>query len=367
MSYYFSAPGRTEIGGNHTDHQHGCVLAAAVDLATTAEVSTRQDELLRVESEGFAPCELRIGDWEKRPEEEGTTAALLRGVAAGFAALGAVFSGLDIRVSSSVQPGSGLSSSAAFEVLLGRIFNELFFGGKASPEQIAIIAQKAENDYFGKPCGLMDQMASSVGGVVYMDFKDPEDPLIEKIDLDFEAYNLALCIIDSGAGHEDLTEEYASIPAEMASVARFFGRNVLREVDEVEFYKKISDVRRACGDRAVQRAMHYFAETRRAANMATALYEEDLTKFLELVNASGISSETLLQNIKPTGSTTHQELGFALAIVKKILGTAGAARVHGGGFAGTVQAFVQLWLLPRFQAQVEEVLGEGSCHVLKVK
>ena len=366
MKHYF-APGRTEIGGNHTDHQHGCVIAAAVDLATTAEVTERTDDIIRVESDGFAPCEIRIGDWEKRPDEEGTTAALVRGVAAEFAAMGALLCGLDISASSTVLPGSGLSSSAAFEVLLGRIFNELFFEGKASPEQIAIIAQKAENGYFGKPCGLMDQMASSIGGVVYMDFKDPGDPLIEKIDFDFEAYNLAVCIIDSGAGHEDLTAEYASIPAEMGSVAKFFGKEVLRDVDEAEFYKRIAEVRKACGDRAAMRAMHYFAETRRAANMATALYEEDVSKFLELVNASGMSSETLLQNIKPTGSTVHQELGFALAIVKKILGTAGAARVHGGGFAGTVQAFVPLWLLPRFKTQVEEVLGEGCCHVLKVK
>jgi len=378
-NYYFSAPGRTELGGNHTDHQHGCVLAAAVDLETKAEVEERPDNIIRVESNGFDPCELTIGDWAKRPEEEGTTAALVRGVAAGFAELmrmdealsegsdAAAFRGLDIKVSSTVLPGSGLSSSAAFEVLLGRIFNALFYEGKASPEQIAIIAQKAENDYFGKPCGLMDQMASSVGGVVYMDFKDPSDPLIEKIDFDFEEYNLAVCIIDSGAGHEDLTAEYAAIPAEMKAVAGYFGKDVLREVEEAEFYKNISEVRKACGDRAAMRAMHYFAETRRAANEASALEELDVSKFLALVNESGRSSDMLLQNIIPGGAKEHQELAFALGYVRHILREAGACRVHGGGFAGTIQAIVPLWLLPRFKAQVESVLGEGSCHVLKIR
>ena len=367
MKQYFSAPGRTELGGNHTDHQHGCVLAAAVDLETRAEVEKRSDSIIRVESDGFDPCEIAAGDWAKRSEEEGTTAALVRGVAAGFAELGAQLSGLDIKVSSTVLPGSGLSSSAAFEVLLGRIFNELFYHGQASPEQIAMIAQKAENDYFGKPCGLMDQMASSVGGVVYMDFRDPSDPLIEKIDFDFDEYNLAVCIIDSGAGHEDLTAEYAAIPAEMKAVAAFFGKEVLREVEEAEFYKRIAEVRKACGDRATMRAMHYFAETRRAANEASALEELDVSRFLALVNESGRSSDMLLQNIIPGGAKEHQELAFALGYVRHILREAGACRVHGGGFAGTIQAFVPLWLLPRFKAQVEEVLGEGSCHVLKIR
>ena len=243
MEQYFSAPGRVELGGNHTDHQHGCVLAAAVDLEMRAAVTPNHDGVIRVFSQGFAPVEVALGDWTPRPEERNTTAALVRGMAAQFIRRGAALTGLDMRVTSQVPVGSGLSSSAAFEVLLGRVFSGLCCGGSVSPEDIARMGQTAERDYFGKPCGLMDQMASSVGGLVYMDFADPVHPAMERIDCDLGANGYGLFIVDSGADHADLTADYAAIPAELEQVCRVFGAEVLRQVDETEFYRR----RRRCG------------------------------------------------------------------------------------------------------------------------
>lgn len=360
--YHFSAPGRTEIGGNHTDHQHGCVIAAAVDMETTAEVTLNGTNVIRVDSEGYKPVEIDLNDLAVKESEKNTTAALIRGVAAAFAARGYKLAGFDAKVKSTVLPGSGLSSSAAFEVLIGRILNGLFANNKVSGIEIAQIGQYAENVYFGKPSGLMDQMASSVGGLVFIDFAEPKRPTVEKVDYDFAHCGYTLCIIDSGADHADLTAEYTAIPAEMKNVAAYFGKSVLRDVDEREFYAKIADVRKTIGDRAVLRTMHFFDENRRVQMQVRALKNDNFAAFLNYVNESGNASWELLQNITPLGATAHQEMAFTLALCRKLLGGEGAVRVHGGGFAGTVLAFVPNDGFGDFKAAVEAKLGVGCCH-----
>ena len=364
--YIFSAPGRTELGGNHTDHQHGLVLAAAVTLDTTAAAAENNDGCIRVISEGYAPVTVPIDELEKHPEERNTTAALVRGVAAGFLRRGYGVRGFDAYIVSDVLPGSGLSSSAAFEVLIGTVINALS-GGALSPAEIARIGQYAENEYFGKPSGLMDQTASSVGGIVAIDFADPGAPVITPVEFDFAECGYALCIIDSGANHAELTEEYAAITNELKAVCRVFGKEHLREVDEHEFYARIAEVRRAAGDRAALRAAHVFNENKRCAVETAALGRGDFERFLQLVSESGRSSWMYLQNVIPTGSTARQELAFALLLCERLLGGRGAFRVHGGGFAGTVQAFVPVDMLAGFRAGIDSVLGAGSCHVLSIR
>ena len=366
MEQYFSAPGRVELGGNHTDHQHGCVLAAAVDLEMRAAVTPNHDGVIRVFSQGFAPVEVALGDWTPRPEERNTTAALVRGMAAQFIRRGAALTGLDVRVTSQVPVGSGLSSSAAFEVLLGRVFSGLCCGGSVSPEDIARMGQTAERDYFGKPCGLMDQMASSVGGLVYMDFADPVHPAMERIDCDLGASGYGLFIVDSGADHADLTADYAAIPAELEQVCRVFGAEVLRQVDETEFYRRLPAVRAAAGDRAALRAIHVFDENRRAAAEAEALRKGDFPAFLALVNASGASSWQYLQNVI-SGDPRQQALAVTLAVCRCALGGQGAVRVHGGGFAGTALAFVPDDRREMFRRTVEQTLGTDKCRLLSVR
>ena len=366
MEQYFSAPGRVELGGNHTDHQHGCVLAAAVDLEMRAAVTPNHDGVIRVFSQGFAPVEVALGDWTPRPEERNTTAALVRGMAAQFIRRGAALTGLDMRVTSQVPVGSGLSSSAAFEVLLGRVFSGLCCGGSVSPEDIARMGQTAERDYFGKPCGLMDQMASSVGGLVYMDFADPVHPAMERIDCDLGANGYGLFIVDSGADHADLTADYATIPAELEQVCRVFGAEVLRQVDETEFYRRLPAVRAAAGDRAALRAIHVFDENRRAAAEAEALRKGDFPAFLALVNASGASSWQYLQNVT-SGDPQQQALAVTLAVCRRALGGQGAVRVHGGGFAGTALAFVPDDRREMFRRTVEQTLGVDKCRLLSVR
>ena len=364
--YIFSAPGRTELGGNHTDHQHGLVLAAAVTLDTKAAAAENNDGCIRVMSEGYAPVTVRLNELEMQPEERNTTAALVRGVAAGFVRRGYGVRGFDAYVVSDVLPGSGLSSSAAFEVLIGTVINALS-GGALSPAEIARIGQYAENEYFGKPSGLMDQTASAVGGIVAIDFADPGAPVITPVEFDFAGCGYALCIIDSGADHAELTEEYAAITNELKAVCRVFGKEHLREVDEHEFYARIAEVRRAAGDRAVLRAAHVFSENRRCAVETASLGNGDFERFLQLVSESGRSSWMYLQNVIPTGSTARPELAFALLLCGKLLGGRGAFRVHGGGFAGTVQAFVPEDMLEQFRAGIDSVLGAGSCHVLSIR
>lgn len=366
-SYVFSGPGRTEISGNHTDHQHGCVLAGAVDLETTAEVTLNGTDLIRVFSDGFPPVEVKLSDLYPRREEYNTTAALVRGVAAAFDQRGAKLQGIDTVVHSTVLPGSGLSSSAAFEVLFGTIFNELFFGGKLSAVEIAQIGQYAENVYFGKPSGLMDQMASSVGGMVYIDFKDPAAPYVEKLDFDFEKAGHALCIIDSGADHADLTDEYAAVTRELKEICSHFEKEVLREIPEQEFVQNIPALRGKVPDRAILRAIHFYQENRRVQKQVEALKENNFDKFLELVSESGKSSWMYLQNITPTGAVEHQDVAVALAMCDLFLCGRGAYRVHGGGFAGTVQAFVPLDMLEQFKANVDAAIGNGKCHVLNIR
>ena len=365
--YIFSAPGRTELSGNHTDHQHGCVLAAAVTLDTRAAVAKNADRRIRIQSEGYPLCEIALDDLAVRPEEINTTAALVRGVAARFQQLGCEVGGFDAYVTSTVLPGSGLSSSAAFEVLTGTIINHLFFAEKATPVEIAQIGQYAENVYFGKPCGLMDQTASSVGNIITIDFADPEHPAVERLDFDFASCGYSLCILDSGADHAELTDEYAAIPREMKQVAAVFGKNVLREVEESEFYARIAEARKACGDRAVLRAIHFFEENRRVLLQVRALQNDNFNAFLHYVTESGRSSQLYLQNVTPLGASAHQDMAFTLALAEKLLDGHGACRVHGGGFAGTALAFVPKERLQQFREGFEAVMGEGSCHVLAIR
>ena len=366
-TYIFSAPGRTELGGNHTDHQRGCVLAAAVDLEITAQVQLNSTNIIRVFSEGYAPVEVQLDDLEIHAGEENTTAALVRGVAAEFVRRGAELQGFDAYVRSTVLPGSGLSSSAAFEVLLGTIFNELFFDKSLSPAEVARIGQYAENVYFGKPCGLMDQMASAVGGMVFIDFEYPACPVVERIDFDLAAAGHALCIIDTGADHADLTAEYAAIPGEMRKICQYFGKDVLRQIPKMEFFAALPQLRGRVPDRAILRAIHFYHENERAQQQAEALRAGDVDAFLALVRRSGRSSWMYLQNITPAGAVEQQAVAVALALCEELLDGRGACRVHGGGFAGTVQAFVPMDLLEHFRAGVEAVLGAGKCHVLSVR
>ena len=367
QAYHFSAPGRTEISGNHTDHQHGCVLAAAVNLETVAEVTLNDRGVAAVASEGYAPVEIDLSDLSIHPEEKNTTAALIRGVAAAFAQRGAKLQGFDAKVRSTVLPGSGLSSSAAFEVLIGTIFNELFFEKRLTAVEVAQIGQYAENVYFGKPSGLMDQTASSVGGMVFIDFADPAHPVVENLSLDLNALGYALCIVDSGADHADLTDEYAAIPVECRQVAAFFGKEVLRDVDEAAFYAQLKEVRAATSDRAILRAIHFFGENKRVQRQFAALQAGDFDAFLQMVTESGRSSWMYLQDITPAGAIQHQDMAVALALCDRLLQGSGAFRVHGGGFAGTVQAFVPLAKLEQFRSGIEAVLGQGACHVLSIR
>lgn len=365
----FCAPGRTEIGGNHTDHQRGHVLAGSVNLDILCAAAPNDSGIIRVQSEGYPLIEADLAQLTPRPEEKNTSAALIRGVAARMQALGCPLeqAGLDVYMISSVPGGSGLSSSAAFEILFGTIFNDLYWNGKATPLELAQIGQYAENVYFGKPSGLLDQAACAMGGVAAMDFADPAAPVVERIDLDLRREGYAMCILDSRASHADLTGEYAAVTEEMRSVSRYFGREVLREVPEEDFYAAIPQLRATAGDRAVLRCMHFYADDRRAAKEAQALKAGDFQSFLALVRESGHSSAECLQNIVPAGHTTDQALMVTIALAQRLLGERGAVRVHGGGFAGTAQAYVPLDMLDSFQTRIEAALGEGSCHVVTIR
>lgn len=363
----FSGPGRTEIGGNHTDHQHGRVLCGSVDLDMLACAAPNGKKVVRICSEGYPALEVSLEELEVRSEEVNTSAALVRGVAAKLVELGYTLSGFDAYVTSTVLSGSGLSSSAAYEVLLGNIFNHFCCEDKLDPVLIAKVGQYAENVYFGKPCGLMDQMGSSVGGAVAIDFADPSAPIVTKVDYDFTKSGHALCIVDTASCHADLTDDYADITREMRAVAAYLGKEVLRDVPEEALRACMPQVRAACGDRAVLRAMHFFSDDRRAAREAEALARGDFAGFLRLINQSGLSSSLHLQNTWSIADPKQQAIPLALAVGQELLGDEGAIRVHGGGFAGTIQAFVPNHKLAEFKQGMEALLGQGNCHILHIR
>ncbi len=364
----FSAPGRTEIGGNHTDHQHGAVLAGSLNLDVVGAAKLNGTNEIRIKSEGYPMDVIDLSDLEARRSEYGKAGALIRGIAAKFAEMGYKLAGFDAYTTSNVLKGSGMSSSAAFEILVGTIINGMFADGKVSEVEIAKIGQYAENVYFGKPCGLLDQMACSVGNMVAIDFADTQNPIVERVDFDFGKSGHSLCIIDTGADHSDLTDEYAAIPREMKLVADFFGKEFSNDVSKDEFMANIKDIRAKIGnDRAVLRAAHYFNETERAKKEAQALKEGRFDDFLKILKKSGLSSYMYLQNVYAASAPFEQAVSLSLELCDEILGERGAYRVHGGGFAGTIQAFVPNDMLCEFKTRIEALLGEGMCHVLSIR
>ena len=348
----FSAPGRTEIAGNHTDHNHGRVVAASVDMDVIAVVSPTDNGVIRIQSKGYPQDTVSLSDLEIKPEEENKAIALIRGTAARFAQKGHKTGGFDAYTTSNVLKGSGLSSSAAFEVLVGTILSHLYNDAAVSPVEIAKYAQYAENVYFGKPSGLMDQMASSVGSVITIDFADTENPVIEKIDFDMAAMGCALCIVDVGGNHADLTHEYAAIPAEMKAVAGFFGRDVLRGVSYRDLMANAPLLRAQFGDRAFLRAIHFVKENERVGAIVHALKDKNYPRFLRLVTESGDSSYRYLQNVYAASDPKEQSMAVALEMAEDLLNGRGAYRVHGGGFGGTTQNFVPLDLLDQFRTGI---------------
>lgn len=363
----FSAPGRTEVGGNHTDHQNGCVLAGSVNLDVIAVASPNGSNIIHVKSEGYDMDTVKIDMLKPRQSENAHSTALIRGMCAASEADGYSIGGFDAYTTSNVLKGSGLSSSAAFEVLIGVIINHLFNDGKIDAVTIAKYAQFAEREFFGKPCGLMDQMASSVGGFTAIDFADTKNPVIEKVDFDFASHNHSLCIINTGGNHTDLTGDYADITVECASVSKCFGKTHLRQVDPGEFFSSLGKIRSKVSDRALLRAIHFFADNATAVAEKDALLEGDFDKFLSLINSSGNSSFKYLQNVYSISNPSEQGLSLALALTEKFLAGRGACRVHGGGFAGTIQAFVPNDMLEEYKAMIESVYGEGTCYVLIIR
>ena len=362
----YSAPGRSEIGGNHTDHQLGRVLAASINLDAIAIVAKKENGVV-LKSEGYPMINVSLADLLPKKEEEGTSEGLIRGVAAKLKEEGYEIGGFEAYVTSDVLNGAGMSSSAAFEVLTGNILSGLYNEGKVSPVLIAQAGQYAENVFFGKPCGLMDQMASSVGNLIFIDFADVKNPVIKKVNVNFEDFDHSLCIIDTKGSHADLTDEYAAIPEEMKKVAAYFGKEVLHQIDKNEFYIHIPEIRKVAGDRAVLRAMHWFEETDRVIDQVNALEKEDFEGFKSLIKASGDSSFKYLQNVYTNRDVQNQAVSIALAVSENVLGNHGVCRVHGGGFAGTIQAFVKNDFVEEYRKALDAVFGEGSCHVLKVR
>ena len=378
----FTAAGRTELGGNHTDHNRGKVLAASIQLDSVAVAAPRQDKKVFFRSTGYPDVIVDLSDLSPQTGEKGTTEALVRGIAAEFAARGVPVGGFTVNAASTVLPGSGLSSSAAVEVLFGRIFDCLCGEGKRSALEIARIGQKAENAYFGKPCGLMDQTACASGGAVAIDFGDPGYPQVNRIDFDLASAGFALCVVDTRGSHADLTPDYAAIPAEMKATAAFFGKTVLREIDDEMVRTHAAEIRKAAGDRALLRALHFFNENRRVDAMLAALEKMNaasggeaqkaaLESYLDLVNKSGDSSWELLQNVYSLKDPLRQEVAVALALTREFLekncGGKGACRVHGGGFAGTIQVYLPLEALDSYHARMESCFGPQSVTVLRIR
>lgn len=366
--WIYSAPGRSEIGGNHTDHQHGEVLAASINHDVIAVAKKLDDQVVRIVSDGYNNMiAIHLDDLDKKDKEEGSTQALIRGVLAKTKENGHTIGGFQAYITSDVLIGAGLSSSAAFETLIGTILSYMYNQGNISAIEIAMIGQYAENVYFGKPCGLMDQMASSIGGLINIDFEDPQSPKIKKVEVDFEEYGHSLCIVDTKGSHADLTDDYAAIPYEMKKVANYFNQEALREVDKDDFYLNLPKIREILGDRAVLRAMHLFEENKRVDQQVKALEEGDFDTFKKLIKESGDSSFKYLQNVYSSHDLTNQSVSIGLAISDISLGDKGVSRVHGGGFAGTIQAFVPNDIVSMYKKNMEHVFGEGACHVLKVR
>ena len=364
----FSAPGRTEIGGNHTDHQHGCIIAGSVNLDVIAAVSFNNENIVRIKSKGYPMDEVSLDDLEIHKEEYDKAISLIRGVLKKISSMGYEIKGFNAYTESNVMKGSGLSSSAAFEVLIGTIVNNLCANNEISPVEIAKIGQFAENVYYNKPSGLLDQMASSVGAVVAVDFKDNDAPVVRKVDFNLSDYDHSLCIIDSGADHADLTHEYAAVTEEMRLVSEFFGKKFLRDVSKSDFMANLKDIRKSVNnDRAILRAIHYFNDSDRAVAETEAVENGDFAEFCKLNRESGRSSFMYLQNVYASSMPKSQAVSLTLALCDEILGDKGSFRVHGGGFAGTVQAFVPNDMVDEFKSKIEAVLGEGMCHILSIR
>lgn len=363
----FSAPGRTEIGGNHTDHQHGLVLAGSVNLDIIAVVSQNDDNVVRIKSKGYNMDEIDVADLDIKENEKGRARSLIRGVLAAFKNGGYSVGGFDAYTTSNVLKGSGLSSSAAFEVLVSNIVNGLYNDAKVDAVTMAKYSQFAEREYFGKPCGLLDQMASSVGGFTYADFCDPQNPIVEKISLDLTASGHTLCVVDTGGSHANLTGDYADITLECKAVSECLGVQFLRDANEAEFYKNYADIRQKCGDRAMLRAMHFFSENKRVLTQKSALKRGDFNTFFVSVKRSGESSYDLLQNVYSPSKPREQAISVALALTKQFLNGRGAYRVHGGGFAGTIQCYIPNGMYDAYKEMIESVFGEGACVKLFVR
>ena len=363
----FSAPGRTEIGGNHTDHQHGLVIAGSVNLDVIAVVSANGSNTVRIKSKGYKMDEISIDDLEIKENEKGKAISLIRGVLAAFSQNGHNIGGFDAYTTSDVLKGSGLSSSAAFEVLVSNIVNGLYNDGAVDAVTIAKYSQFAEREYFGKPCGLLDQMASSVGGFTYADFNDPQNPVVEKIDLDLSASGHTLCVVDTGGNHANLTGDYADITLECRAVSECLGVQFLRDADQDKFYQNLAEIREKCGDRATLRAMHVFNENNRVLTQKTALKRGDFNTFFVTVKRSGESSYDLLQNVYSPSNPREQAISLALALTKQFLNGHGAYRVHGGGFAGTIQCYIPNKMFDDYKQMIESVFGENSCVPLFVR
>ena len=365
----FSVPGRSEISGNHTDHNHGKVLAGSINLDIIAVATKTENGVITIKSKGFDEDVVDTNSYTAPVEKDFFKSnALIAGMANAFEDAGYKKGGYIAYTTSNVFKGSGLSSSAAFEVMVGNILNYFYNDGKVENTEIAKMAQFAENVYFGKPCGLMDQMACAVGGFVYIDFKDTKNPVIEKIPFDLSAQGYALCIVNTGGNHADLNDDYASVPAEMKSVAKLFGAEYLRQISKKRVLDNVASIREAVGDRAILRAIHFFNENDRVTKQARALKNENTANFFRYTKESGRSSFMYLQNVFTTKNVQEQGLSLALAITDSVMsGRGGAFRVHGGGFAGTIQAFVPFALVEKYRAAIDAAFGKGACHVLRIR
>ena len=363
----FTSPGRTEIGGNHTDHNFGRVLAGAVNLDNIAVAAKNDSNIIRIESVGYPAFEVDLNNLQPNKAEYYTSASLVRGISARLKELGFTIGGFNACIDGGVPKGSGLSSSASFEVLIGAIISHLFNQGKLDPVQNAIIGQYAENNFFGKPCGLMDQTACSMGGLITIDFEDPAKPIVKKVNFDFVSTGFALIITDTGGNHADLNDEYASLPTDMKAVAAELGAKVLRQVTLKQIVEAIPKIREKVGDRALLRAYHFQGDNQRVVEQVSALEKNDFKAFLGMVVDSGYSSFMYNQNVYPVNNVREQGVSLALALSEMVLKGQGAWRVHGGGFAGTIQAFVPQNLLDQYINTLEHVFGQGACYKLFIR